>query len=47
MIPKGKLEDVIKEWLIIQWPNNTKGEIRRHNQRMTDNTMAKRYQRGN
>jgi hypothetical protein len=47
MIPKGKLEDVIKEWLIIQCPNDTKGEIRRRNQRMTDNTMAKRYQRGN
>ena len=46
-IPKGKLEDVIKEWLIIQWPKDTKGEIRRHNQRMTDNTMVKRYQRGN
>ena len=26
---------------------DTKGEIRRHNQRMTDNTMVKRYQRGN
>jgi hypothetical protein len=47
MIPKGKLEDVIKEWLIIQWPNDTKGEIRRRNQRMTDNTMAKWYQMGN
>jgi hypothetical protein len=47
MIPKGKLEDVIKEWLIIQWSKDTKGEIRRRNQRMTDNTMVKRYQRGN
>jgi hypothetical protein len=47
MIAKGKLEDVIKEWLIIQCPNDTKGEIRRRNQRMTYNTMAKRYQRGN
>jgi hypothetical protein len=28
MIPKGKLEDVIKEWLIIQWAKDTKGEIR-------------------
>ena len=44
-IPKGKLEDVIKEWLIIQWSKDTKGEIRRRNQRMTDNTMVKRYQR--
>jgi hypothetical protein len=40
MIPKGKLGDVIKEWLIIQWSNDTKGEIKRRNQRMTDNTMA-------
>ena len=47
MIPKGKLEDVIKEWLIIQWSKDTKVEIRRRNQRMTDNTMVKRYQRGN
>ena len=47
MIPKGKLEDVIKEWLIIQWSKDTKGEIRRRNQRMTDNKMAIRYQRGN
>jgi hypothetical protein len=39
---RGKLEDVIKEWLTIQWPKDTKGEIRRRNQRMTDNTMAKR-----
>ena len=46
-IPKGKLEDVIKEWLIIQWSKDTKGEIRRRNRRMTDNTMVKRYQRGN
>jgi hypothetical protein len=30
-----------KESLIIQWPKDIKGEIRRHNQRMTDNTMAK------
>ena len=43
----GKLEDVIKEWLIIQWSKDTKGEIRRRNQRMTNNTMVKRYQRGN
>jgi hypothetical protein len=47
MIPKEKLEDVIKEWLIIQWSKDTKVEIRRRNQRMTDNTMVKRYQRGN
>ena len=47
MIPKGKLEDIIKEWLIIQWSKDTKVEIRRPNQRMTDNTMVKRYQRGN
>jgi hypothetical protein len=47
MIPKGKLEDVIKEWLIIQWSKDNKGEIRRRNQRMNDNTMAKWYQRGN
>jgi hypothetical protein len=47
MIPKGKLEDVIKEWLIMQWSKDTKGEIRIRNQRMTDNTMVKRYQRGN
>ena len=46
-IKKGKLEDVIKEWLIIQWSKDTKREIRRPNQRMTDNTMVKRYQRGN
>ena len=60
---KGKLEDVIKEWMIIQWSKDTKGEIResliiqwskdtkveirRRHQRMTDNTMVKRYQRGN
>ena len=25
----------------MQWPKDTKGEIRRRNQRMTDNTMAK------
>ena len=43
----GKLEDVINEWLIIKWSKDTKGEIRRRNQRMTDNTMVKRYQRGN
>jgi hypothetical protein len=30
----------------MQWPKDTKGEIRRRNQRMIDNTMAKRYQRG-
>jgi hypothetical protein len=47
MIPKGKLEDVIEEWLIIQWSKDTKGEIRRHNQRITDNSMVKRHQRGN
>jgi hypothetical protein len=39
---RGKLEDIIKEGLITQWPKDTKGEIRRRNQRMTDNTMAKR-----
>jgi hypothetical protein len=44
---RGKLEDVIKEWLIIQWSKDIKGEIRRRNQRMTDNIMVKRYQRGN
>ena len=76
---RGKLEDVFKEWLIIQWSKDTKGEtresliiqwpkdtkgetregltiqwskdnkgeIRRRNQRMNDNTMVKRYQRGN
>jgi hypothetical protein len=44
---KGTLEDVIKEWLIIQWSKDTKGEIRRRNQRMIDNTMVKRYKRGN
>jgi hypothetical protein len=44
---RGKLEDVIKEWLIIQWSKDTKGEIRRSNQRMTDNITVKRYQRGN
>jgi hypothetical protein len=33
--------------LIIQWSKDTKVEIRRRNQRMTDNTMVKRYQRGN
>ena len=47
MIPKEKLEDIIKESLIIQWSKDTKGEIRRNNQRMTDNTMVRRYQRGN
>jgi hypothetical protein len=26
----------------MQWPKDTKGEIRRRNQRMTNNTMAKR-----
>ena len=36
MIPKEKLEDIIKESLIIQWSKDTKGEIRRRNQRMTD-----------
>jgi hypothetical protein len=36
----GKLEDVIEEWLITPWPKDTKGEIRRHNQRMTDNSMC-------
>jgi hypothetical protein len=46
-MPKGKLEDVEKEWLIIQYPNDTKGVNRRRNQRMTDNTMVKRYQSGN
>ena len=46
MIPKGKLEDVIKEWLITQWSKDNKGEIRRRNRRMTDNTMVKRYQSG-
>jgi hypothetical protein len=45
--PKGKLEDVIKEWLITQWPKDNKGEIRRRNRRMTNNSMVKRYQRGN
>jgi hypothetical protein len=44
---RGKLEDVIKEWLITQWPKDTKGEIRRRYRRMTDNSMVKRYQRGN
>ena len=44
---KGKLEDVNKEWLIIQWQKENKGEIRRRNRRMTDNSMVKRYQRGN
>ena len=44
---RGKLEDVIKEWLIIQWSKDTKVEIRRSNQRMTDNITVKRYQRGN
>ena len=44
---KGEIRNVIKEWLIIQWSKDTKGEIRRRNQRMTDNTMVKRYQRGN
>ena len=63
MIPKEKLEDIIKEsliiqwskdtkgetreWLIIQWSKDIKGKIKRRNQRMTDNTMAKWYQRGN
>jgi hypothetical protein len=41
-IPKGKLEDVIEEWLIIQCPKDTKGEIRWRNKRMTDNTMVLR-----
>ena len=44
---RGKLEDVIKEWLILQWSKDTKGEIRRGNRRMTDNSMVKRYQRWN
>ena len=39
---RGKLEDVIIEWLITQWPKDNKGEIRRRNHRMTHNTMAKR-----
>ena len=47
MITKGKLEDVIEECLIIQWSKDTKVEIRRRNQRMTNNTMVKRYQSGN
>jgi hypothetical protein len=29
----------------MQWAKDTNGEIRRRNQRMTDNTMVKRYQR--
>ena len=45
MITKGKLEDAIEKRLIIQWSKVTKGEIRRRNQRMTDNTMVRRYQR--
>ena len=36
-----------RESLIIQWSKDTKEEIRRRIQRMTDNTMVKRYQRGN
>ena len=44
---KGEIRRRNQEWLIIQWSKDTKGEIRRHNQRMTDNTMAKWYQRGN
>ena len=36
-----KLEDVIEEWLIFQWSKDTKGEIRRRNQRMTNNSMDK------
>ena len=47
MITKGKLEDVIEERLIIQWSKDTKLEIRRRNRRMTDNSMVKRYHRGN
>ena len=39
---KGTLEDVIKEWLIIQRAKDTKGEIRRRIRRMTDNSMVKR-----
>ena len=44
---RGKLEDVIIEWLITQWSKDNKGEIRRRNRRMTDNAMVKRYQSGN
>jgi hypothetical protein len=47
MITKGKLEDAIEKRLIIQLSKVTKGEIRRRNQRMTNNTIVKRYQRGN
>jgi hypothetical protein len=47
MITKGKLEDAIEKRLINQWSKVTKGEIRRRNRRMTDNSMVKRYQRGN
>jgi hypothetical protein len=47
LITKGKLEDAIEKRLIIQWSKVTKGEIRRRNQRMTDNKMVKRYKRGN
>jgi hypothetical protein len=47
MIPKEKLENIIKESLIIQWSKDTKGEIRGRNQRMTDNTLVRRYKRGN
>jgi hypothetical protein len=36
-----------REWLTIQCSKDNKGEIRRRNQRMNDNTMVKRYQRGN
>ena len=32
---RGKLEDVIKEWLITHWQKDNKGEIRRRNRRMT------------
>ena len=46
MITKGKLEDAIEKRLIIQWSKVTKGEIRRRNQRMTNNRMVMRYQRG-
>ena len=40
-IPKGKSESVYQT---TQWPNDSKGEIRIS---ISDNTMTKRYQRGN
>ena len=44
---KGEIRRRNQRMTNIQWSKDTKGEIRRRNRRMTDNSMVKRYQRGN